>query len=87
MHVPVTDFRANLREWLSRARNGEEIVVTERGTPIVRVVGVQAATTLERLTAEGVIGRPDAAERPRARERPRVRARRPVSPRIGEQRR
>ena len=32
MDVAVSEFRANLRDWLERAREGNEVVVTERRT-------------------------------------------------------
>jgi prevent-host-death family protein len=86
MDVAVSTLRAHLSEWLDRARHGEEIVVTERGVPIARLLGVNASATLERLAAEGVIGRPERPTRPRAAGRSRVRARRPVSPLVSEQR-
>jgi prevent-host-death family protein len=87
MEVAVSELRANLSEWLSRAREGEEVVVTDRGTPVARLLGITASSTLERLTAEGVIGRPERSQRPRASGRPRARPRRPVAPLVGEQRR
>jgi hypothetical protein len=43
--------------------------------------------TLERLAADGVIGRAAAARRPRAAGQPRPRPRRPVSDIVSEQRR
>jgi prevent-host-death family protein len=87
MDVAVSNLRAHLSEWLDRARAGEEIVVTDRGVPIARLLGVSATTILERLTAEGVIARPLRAERPVATGRARPRARRPVAPQVSEQRR
>ena len=87
MDVAVSEFRANLRDWLERARQGNEVVVTERGVPIARLLGIEAAPLLERLTAEGVIGRPTNPERPAASGRPRPRPRRPVAPLVSEQRR
>ena len=85
--VAVSTLRAHLSEWLDRARAGEEVVVTERGVPVARLVGVRASTTLERLAAEGVIARPPRTERPVATGRSRPRPRRPVSERVGDQRR
>jgi len=87
MDVAVSTLRAHLSEWLDRARDGEEIVVTERGVPIARLLGINTTATLERLAAEGVIGRPERSERPRATGRSRPRPRRPVAPRVSEQRR
>lgn len=80
-------LRAELKAWLERAAQGEEIVVTDRGTPVARIVGVGATTTIERLTAEGVISPPEVRQRPRAGARPLIRPRRPVSPYITDQRR
>ena len=87
MDVAVSDLRAHLSEWLERARDGEEVVVTERGVPVARLLGIGASATLERLAAEGVIGRSERAQRPIASGRKRARARRPVSEIVTEQRR
>lgn len=86
MDVAVTDLRAHLSEWLDRARAGTEVVVTDRGTPVARLVAVDSAAALERLAAEGVIGRAS-APRPAAAGRPRPRSRRPVSDEVSKQRR
>ncbi len=87
MDVAVTDLRANLSGWLKRAREGTEVVVTERGVPVARIVGIEASALLERLTADGVIGRPATPARPPADRRTRPRPRRPVAPLVSEQRR
>jgi prevent-host-death family protein len=87
MDVAVSELRAHLSEWLERARSGEDVVVTDRGTPVARLVGVSSATTLERLTSEGVISRPAVPARPRATGRSRVAAGGSVSDLVTEQRR
>jgi prevent-host-death family protein len=87
MDVAVSALRAHLSEWLDRAREGEEVVITDRGVPVARLTGVESTALLERLTAEGVIGRPQRQQRPKATGRERVRARRPVSELVREQRR
>lgn len=87
MDVPVSEFRANLRDWLGRAREGNEVVLTERGVPVARLLGIETTPLLDRLTAEGVIGRPTSPERPAASGRSRPRPRRPVAPLVSEQRR
>lgn len=86
MDVPVTELRAHLSDWLERARRGEELIVTDRGIPVVRILGVASTDTIQRLTAEGVIGRPASARRPIATGRDRPRARRPLSDIVSEQR-
>ena len=85
--VAITELRTHLSVWLDRVRHGEEVVVTDRGVPVARLLGMDATSTLERLTAEGVIGRPAAAIRPKASGRSRPRPREPVSDDISEQRR
>lgn len=86
MDVSVTDLRAHLSDWLDRARAGGEVVITDRGIPVARLTAMDSAGTLERLTAEGVIGKPT-AQRPVAAGRSRPKPRRPVSDRVGDQRR
>ncbi len=87
MDVAVTDLRAHLREWLDRVRAGGEVVITDRGVPVARLLGLAATPTLERLTAEGVIGRPASARRPIASGRSRPRPRRPLAEIVSDQRR
>jgi prevent-host-death family protein len=87
MDVAVTELRAHLSDWLARAREGDEIVVTDRGIPVARLLGVDATATLVRLTEEGVIARPQREGRPKARGVARPRPRRPVADRVSEQRR
>ncbi|HZE05180.1 MAG TPA: type II toxin-antitoxin system prevent-host-death family antitoxin [Solirubrobacteraceae bacterium] len=87
MDVPVSALRAELADWIERVRSGEEVVVTDRGIPVARLVAVDTAPILERLTREGVLSRPRRATRPAARKTPRVRARGPVSELVSEQRR
>lgn len=87
MEVAVSELRANLSAWLDRARQGEEVVVTERGFPVVRLLGISATARLERLTGEGVVGRPRQGNRPSAVAGGRPRARRSVADLVSEQRR
>jgi prevent-host-death family protein len=87
MDVAVSTLRAHLSEWVDRARAGEEILVTDRGVPVARLLGVDTAPLLERLVAEGVIGRADRKPRPKATGRRRVAATGPVAELITEQRR
>lgn len=84
--VPVTELRAHLSEWLERARGGEEVIVTDHGVPVVRMLGLTTTTTLQRLAAEGVIGRDVSAKRPVASGQARPRPRRPVSDIVSDQR-
>jgi prevent-host-death family protein len=86
MNVAVTELRAHLSEWLERVRAGDEVVITDHGVPVARLMGLAATSTLQRLAAEGVIGHAS-AQRPVASGRQRHRPRRPVSGIVSEQRR
>jgi antitoxin (DNA-binding transcriptional repressor) of toxin-antitoxin stability system len=68
-------------------RNGHEVVITDRGVPVARLMGLTTTATLERLTAEGVIGRPESGQRPIATGRNRPRPRRLLSDSVSEDRR
>ena len=83
----VTDLRAHLSDWLLRVREGEEVLVTERGIPVARLIGLETTQTLERLTDLGHITRPASTTRPTATGRPRPRPKRPIAEIISEQRR
>ncbi len=87
MDVAVSRLRAELADWIERVRNGEEVVVTDRGMPVARLVSVDTAPLLEQLTQRGVVSQPQQAERPTATGAGRAHARRPVSELVGQQRR
>lgn len=85
MDVAVSALRANLSEWLDRARGGDEIVVTDHGIPVARLTGIESTPLLERLTAEGVIGRPGKPQRSNVAGRARPKARGSVAELLAEQ--
>src|SRR5439155_964769 len=64
MDVTVSTLRAHLSEWLERVQAGEEVVVTDRGTPVARILGVSAPGLLDRLAHAGQVGRPKASAPP-----------------------
>ena len=51
VEVGVRELRENLATWLDRAAAGEDVLVTERGKPKVRLT--RAESVLERLVREG----------------------------------
>ncbi len=62
MHTTgVTELKASLSETLARVKAGEEVLVTERGKPIAKIVPLSAAAP-EAATAElvrsGVLAAP-----------------------------
>ncbi|HEX7463112.1 MAG TPA: hypothetical protein VF317_13165 [Dermatophilaceae bacterium] len=56
-----------------------EVVVTDRGTPVARMLPIDSAPLLDQLVERGVLSRPQRAHRPVARGAARVRASGPVA--------
>ena len=87
MDVAISTLRAELSSWIERAQTGEEIIVTDRGIPVARLLPVDTAPLLEQLIQRGVLSKPRRADRPAARGAARVHARGPVADLVSEQRR
>jgi prevent-host-death family protein len=88
MEVAVSELRANLSEWVARAKTGVEVLVTERGVPVARLTGVDTTATVERLVQEGHISAPrSAGPRPTASGRVRPRSKASLSDLVADQRR
>ena len=62
VEVGVRELRENLSEWLDRAAGGEDVIVTERGKPKVRLSPATGEHILDQLVREG---RARAAKGPR----------------------
>lgn len=82
----MTELRAHLARWIDAARDGNDVVITDRGTPVARIVALDSTSLLDRLTAEGVISRPARSTRPVAGGGSRPKPKRPVSDIVSEQR-
>jgi prevent-host-death family protein len=70
--VGVADLKARLSSHLESVKEGEEVVVTDHGRPIARIVPVEAKGLPERvarLARQGLVRLPD---KPPRRIRPRV---------------
>ena len=50
--VSIGLLKARLSEYLRRARAGEDVVVTNRGRPVARLVGLEGTPALESRSAE-----------------------------------
>lgn len=55
MEVGIRELKARLSEFVNRAANGEEIVVTDRGTPVAHLIGLSTPDALDRGIEEGWI--------------------------------
>jgi prevent-host-death family protein len=53
MDVAISTLRAELSMWIERVRSGEEVVVTDRGTPVARLLAVNTAPLLDQLLGSG----------------------------------
>ena len=84
MEVGVRELRDNLSRYLDRVQDGEEVVVTDRGRAIARVLPINGERMLDRLVREGRVA--PAKNRTRHRPTP-VKTSGPVSDLITEQRR
>lgn len=84
MEVGVRELRDHLSRYLERVQAGEEVVVTDHGRAVARVVGIPGGRALDRLVAEGVVT--PAREKARSRPGRRVTASGPVSTLVAEQR-
>ncbi len=58
MNVGVKELKAHLSEFLSRVEAGEDVVVTDRGRPVARIVAYAPGTTVDRGVDEGWIDPP-----------------------------
>jgi len=68
VEVGVRELRESLSEWLDRAASGEDVIVTERGKPKVRLSAATGEHLIEQLVREGraraALGPRGAAPRP-----------------------
>ena len=84
MEVGVRELRDNLSRYLHRVQAGEEVVVTDRGRAIARVLPVGAERALDRLIAAGVVIPAQQTKRPTGRP---IKAKGTVSDLVADQRR
>jgi prevent-host-death family protein len=56
--VGVRELRENLRSWLDRVKNGDEVIVTERGEPVARLAAFEPRSRLEELIERGIVRPP-----------------------------
>lgn len=51
----IRELRNHLARYLDRVRAGEELVVTDRGTAIARIVPIDQPRAFDRLVRDGLI--------------------------------
>jgi prevent-host-death family protein len=85
MEVGIRQLRNNLSEYLDLVGGGGEVVITDRGRAVARLVPMAGGRTMDQLIAEGLVT-PPTVSGPRRVPRP-VKGYGPVSDLVAEQRR
>jgi prevent-host-death family protein len=86
MEVGIRDFRSQLSRWIEIVKNGDDVVITDRGRPVARLIPASSSRPLDRMIALGLVQPPSAPRRPIDARR-RVRAKGSVSDLVADQRR
>ncbi|RLK48944.1 type II toxin-antitoxin system prevent-host-death family antitoxin [Microbacterium telephonicum] len=81
--VGIRELKAHLSAYVDAARNGERVVVTDRGVVVAQLVSADGESALSRLLDEGLAMPPSHARRDVPRPR---RTRGTVSDLVGQQR-
>ena len=82
--VGIRELRDHLSKYLDEVQQGNDVVVTDRGRAIARILPMSGETTLDRLIREGRV----TPARRRARSRPTpIKTKGTVSDLVAEQRR
>lgn len=62
--IGIRELRNSLSRHLADVREGNEIIVTDHGTPIARIVAIGHESGLEALVRAGIAKRPTGPRRP-----------------------
>jgi prevent-host-death family protein len=57
--VGIRELRDNLSRFLDDVQAGRELIVTERGRPVARIVSTSGESWLDELVAEGIVTLPE----------------------------
>jgi prevent-host-death family protein len=84
--VGIRELKNELSRYIDRVRDGEEVIVTDRGRPVARLSSLDAADDrLAALVAAGIVRAP--ASRQRHVPKRRIKSKGTVSDLVAEQRR
>lgn len=85
--VGIRELKNGLSGYIDRVRNGEEVIVTDRGRPVARLSSLDAAHDhLAELIAAGIVRAPENSARRHVPKR-RIKSKGTVSDLVVEQRR
>jgi prevent-host-death family protein len=85
VEVGIKELRGQLSDYLARVRGGTEVVITDRGVAVARIVPITGGRAFDRAVAEGLVT--PAPRQDRTRPAGRVQSRGSVSDLVAEQRR
>jgi prevent-host-death family protein len=57
--VGIRELREHLSRFLDEVRAGRELIVTDRGRPVARIVATSGESRLDELVAAGVVTMPE----------------------------
>jgi prevent-host-death family protein len=84
LEIGVRELRNNLSRYLDRVQAGEEVVVTDRGRAIARMLPLSGERTIDRLVTRGIVTPAKQSKSPTTRP---IKTTGTVSDLVGEQRR
>jgi prevent-host-death family protein len=85
MEVGIKELRAQLSDYLTRVRLGTEVVITDRGEAIARIIPIDGGRAFDRAVADGLVT--PARKGDRTRPARRVQSAVAISDLVAEQRR
>ncbi|MBA3737618.1 MAG: type II toxin-antitoxin system prevent-host-death family antitoxin [Actinobacteria bacterium] len=59
--VGIRELREHLSRFIDEVRAGRELIVTDRGRPVARIVATSGESWLDELVASGVVTPPERA--------------------------
>ncbi len=74
IEVGVAAFRRELKSWLDKVREGEEVLITERGEPVAHLTGAHRSSAWDDLVKQGIISPAKSKDRIRATGRKRAKS-------------
>lgn len=58
--VGIRQLRDHLSQWIDEVQQGDEVLVTERGRPVARIIKASGGSSMDELIAAGVVTTPQA---------------------------
>ena len=55
MEVTVTEFKASLAKHLDSVKDGQDVIITDKGVPVARLTGVDSSELLASLVKDGLV--------------------------------